>query len=120
MSNSNKRNSAGMPTSSGHFHPRLSMRAAASATISDDAINLIQQQQNMHLSQQTSNRNNPETQDLMENLPKYVGPDGLIREPVDLEGYVGLMQFENSPSRQILLLKIIVATLDHNPPISEK
>ena len=123
MSNSNKRNVAGTPTTQGHFHPRLSMRAAVSNTITEDALNLIQQQQNQFLSPRVII---PESlpldsgNDLMENIIKYVGPDGLIKEPVDLNGYVDLMQYEVSPSRQVLLLKIIVATLESNPEISEK
>lgn len=56
----------------------------------------------------------------MQNLTKYVGSDGLIKESADINEYAELMQCEVSSSHQLLLLKIIVATLKNNETFSTK
>lgn len=112
------------------FHPRLSTRASFSSKITEDSDSLAlshqqQQQQQQQQSISTSTDTNEfdfqlRSEDLMANLTQYVGSDGLIKESVDIKNYAQLMQCETGPSQQILLLKIIVATLNSYPNISEK
>lgn len=108
------------------FHPRLSMRAAVSTKIDEDALNLIQQHQNQQISSPirspavSLSSETLQGSDLIQNLTKYVGSDGLIKESVDIKEYAELMQCEVSSSHQLLLLKIIVATLKNNEAFSTK
>lgn len=109
------------------FHPRLSMRAAVSNKIDDEALNLIQKHQNEQMSSpiispilSTTSSESVQEPDLMQNLTRYVGPDGLINEFADLKEYAELMQCEASSSHQLLLLKIILATLKSKEDFSSK
>lgn len=96
------------------LRPRLSMRAAAgNSKINEEALNSIQQPEQ----QQSSDEKG---QDLIQSLTKYVGPDGLMKDSVDIVGYAELMQFEVSSSHQMLLLKILIATLKNDSSFSEK
>lgn len=101
------------------FHPRLSMRAAVSNKIDEEALSLIQQHQNQQISSPSISASS-EGSGLMQNLTKYVGSDGLIKESADINEYAELMQCEVSSSHQLLLLKIIVATLKNNETFSTK
>ena len=102
------------------------MRAAVSNKIDDDALSLIQQHQNQQISSPirspatSLSSDNLQGPDLMQNLTKYVGPDGLIKDSADIKEYAELMQCEFSPSHQLLLLKIIVATIKSNEIFSAK
>lgn len=99
-------------TSVSDLRPRLSMKAASGNNkINPDALNSIQKQQQL---------NDDEGQDLIQSLTEYVGPDGLMKDSVDVLGYAELMQCEFSSSHQILLLKIIVATLKNDSSFSQK
>lgn len=108
------------------FHPRLSMRAAVSTKIDEDALNHIQQHQNQQISSPicspavSFSSEALQGSDLIQNLTKYVGSDGLIKGSVDIKEYAELMQCEVSSSHQLLLLKIIVATLKNNEAFSTK
>lgn len=105
------------------FHPRLSMRAAVSNKIDEEALSLIQQHQNQQFSSPSLSATSSEGSqgsDLVQNLTKYVGSDGLIMESADINEYAELMQCEVSSSHQLLLLKIIVATLKNNENFSIK
>lgn len=132
MKNSNKFNqeTEKRPTTSSRtslkdlsdFQPRLSMRASLTSKINEDSLDLIQQRQN--ISPPTTSISTNEfpfnSENLMTNLTQFVGSDGLIKESVEFQNYAQLMQSEAGPSQQILLLKIIVATLNSNPNIAEK
>ena len=106
------------------FHPRLSKRAFISSQITEDSDSVTHVQQQQQCTSTSTNTNEFELplrcEDLMANLTQCVGSNGLIKESVDIQNYAQLMQCETGPSQQILLLKIIVATLNSNPNISEK
>lgn len=94
------------------LRPRLSMRAAAgNAKINEEALNLIQQQQQPY---------EDHGQDLIQSLTQFVGPDGLMKNSVDILGYAELMQCEVSSSHQMLLLKILIATLKNDSSFSQR
>ena len=99
------------------------MRAAVSSKIDEEALNLIQQHQNQQIPSPSISSASPESLQgpgLMQNLTKYVGSDGLIKESAEIHEYAELMQCEVSSSHQILLLKIIVATLKSNSNFATK
>lgn len=103
------------------FHPRLSMRAAVSNKINEDALNAIQlQHQPQSPSSSPLHINENQGHDLIQNLTRYVGSDGLMKDSVDLQGYAELMQCEVSSPQQILLLKILVATLKSDSSMSTR
>lgn len=106
------------------FHPRLSMRAAVSNKINEDALSAIQLQQQPSQSPKspgsTSISNESQGNDLIQSLTRFVGSDGLMKESVDLQGYAELMQCEVGSSHQILFLKILVATLKSDSTMSTK
>lgn len=104
------------------FHPRLSMRAAVSNKINEEALNAIQLQQQPESpkTQKLSGNNENQGNDLIQSLTRFVGSDGLMKDTVDLRGYAELMQCEVSASHQILLLKILVATLKSDSSMSKK
>ena len=104
------------------FHPRLSMSATVSNKINEeaqDAIQLQQQSQSPKL-QSASLSDLNQGNDLILSLTRFVGPDGLMKEDVDLEGFAELMQCEVSPSHQTLLLKILVATIKSDSSMSNR
>ena len=104
------------------FHPRLSMRAAVSNKINEEALNSIQLQQQPQSpkSQKSLTNNEIQGNDLIQSLTRFVGSDGLMKDTVDLQGYAELMQYEVSSSHQILLLKILVATIKSDSSMSKK
>jgi hypothetical protein len=123
-----KQNQQGAPTKTSlrelsEFHPRLSMRAAVSNKINEEALNSIQlkQQPQSPKSQKSSTINNEnQGNDLIQSLTSFVGSDGLMKDTIDLQGYAELMQCEVSSSHQILLLKILVATIKSDSSLSKK
>jgi hypothetical protein len=123
-----QQNQQGAPTKTSlrelsEFHPRLSMRAAVSNKINEEALNSIQlQQQPQSPKSQKSSTINNENQgnDLIQSLTCFVGSDGLMKDTIDLQGYAELMQCEVSSSHQILLLKILVATIKSDSSLSKK
>lgn len=129
MSNSNKQQqqkSSGTPTKTSlrelsEFHPRLSMRAAVSNKINEETLNAIQlQHQPQPPISSSSPINENQGNDLIQNLTRFVGSDGLMKDSVDLQGYAELMQCEVSAPQQILLLKILVATLKSDSSMSAR
>lgn len=104
------------------FHPRLSTRAAVSNKINEEALDSIQFQQQPQLpkSQKSAMNNENQGNDLIQSLTRFVGSDGLMKDIVDLQGYAELMQCEVSSSHQILLLKIIVATIKSDSSMSTR
>lgn len=104
------------------FHPRLSMRAAVSNKINEEALNAIQLQQQPQSpkAQKLTGNNENQGNNLIQSLTRFVGSDGLMKDTVDLQGYAELMQCEVSASHQILLLKILVATLKSDSSMSKR
>ena len=95
------------------FHPRLSMRSAVSAKINEDSLNLIEQRQNQISPTPTDSFGG----EFMSDITIFVGPDGIIKESTNLSEYAEFMQREVSSSQQVLLLKILVASINNNPEL---
>lgn len=98
------------------FHPRLSMRAAVSPKISEEALCAIEQRQK----QPSPAPLETISVEFMSEITNFVGPDGIIKKSIQLNDYAEFMQREVSPSQQILLLKIIVASINSDPELSDK
>jgi hypothetical protein len=56
----------------------------------------------------------------IELLRKYVGNDGLLIKTVELVGYAQIMRNENIYEQQLLLLKILVASLNNNDDLAAR
>lgn len=54
----------------------------------------------------------------IELLRKYVGSDGLLIDNADLHSYSGIMEREQQFGQQLLLLKILVASLNSNDDLA--
>ncbi len=56
----------------------------------------------------------------IELLQKYVGGDGLLNEDADLFSYAQIMKREQHFGQQLLLLKILVASLNSNNVLASR